>query len=104
VLSFRIDGKDSLMEGPRLIQCRVVGGATTISCDVTSLGSASPIRVVLTASYQLFFPASFRSRPFQTGCGSADLQNPGPFEEGTVLSLLACEASALVAANAASYA
>ena len=89
-------------ESPRLVLLGVAN-ATNIQADVTTLGSAVPVSVTLTASYALANPRppGFPFRPSMTGTDAADLDYPRTIPTGTVLEVLACEANALVAAGVA---
>lgn len=80
------------------------GGATPILADVTSIGSAVPVRITLTSNYATLRPPGYPSRPALTGVDAADLDSPRVIASGTTLALLKPEADALVAAGAATYA
>jgi hypothetical protein len=94
-----------MSEGPRLVTVGTTnGGATAIQADVTTLGSAVPVLVRLTTNYAMAQPdgslfVGFPFRPCFTG--AAMPQYPHTVPSGTTLALLACEATALVAAGAA---
>ncbi len=84
----------------RLLQVGTVDG-TPIYADVTVLGSAVPVGVVLLQDYAMQDPPSYPFRPSFTG--AATPQYPHTVSAGTSLLLLACEAAALVNAGAAAY-
>ena len=77
-----------------------LGLATAINANVTTLGSDVPVRVTLMADYALDCPAGFPARPGFTGAMPVS-NYPHTIPSGTTLSLLKCEAAALVAAGAA---
>jgi len=90
-----------MSESARLVPVGVSNG-NTISADVTTLGSAVPVAVVLTADYTMLAPdgpfmQGFPNRPSFTG--AAIPQFPHLVPSGTTLELLACEATALVNAG-----
>ena len=94
-----------MSESPRLVQTGTVG-ATPIMVDVTTLGSATPVKVTLTANYVLANPRppGFPSRPSMTGTDTADLDFPRTLLSGAIVSFLAAEATALINAGAATLA
>ena len=83
---------------PNLVAVGIANGGT-VYADVTILGSAVPVAVVLETSYQMLDPPGFPSRPSFTG--AATVQFPQTIANGTTLALLACEANALITAGAA---
>lgn len=89
-------------ESPRLVQAGTAGG-TAINVDVTTLQHAVPKRVQLTASYAILSPPGYPDRPGFTGTDAANLDYPRTIASGTILTLLGCEADALVAAGRATY-
>jgi hypothetical protein len=90
-----------MAEGARLVEVGT-SGVTPINADVTSLGSAVPVGVVLTADYVMLDPPGFPFR--QSFTGSAVPQYPHTVASGTTISVLQCEATALVNAGAATLA
>ena len=90
-----------MAEGPRLIQTGT-SGLTPINADVRSLGSAVPVAVVLTADYVMLDPPGYPFRPSFTG--AVVRQYPHAVASGTTISVLQCEATALVDAGAATLA
>jgi hypothetical protein len=94
-----------MSESARLVQTGTVSG-TPIQVDVTSLGSAVPVSVTLSVDYVLSDPRppGFPFRPGMTGTDAADLDYPRTIPNGTTVSLLACEANALINAGVASLA
>jgi len=90
-------------ESARQVETGTVGGSP-IYADVTSIGSAVAVAVVLGADYAMLDPLGFPFRASFTGAAAGNLQYPRTVPSGTTLQVLACEAAALVAAGAASYA
>ena len=90
-----------MVEGPRLIQTGT-SGVTPINADVTTLGSAVCVAVVLSADYVMLDPPGYPFR--QSFTGSAIPQYPHTVASGTTISVLQCEATALVVAGAATLA
>lgn len=83
------------------------GGATEIKADVTSLGSAVAVTVLLSTNYTLANPRppGFPTKPGLTGAAYANLDVPGmTLNSGTTVAFLKAEADALVTAGAGSYA
>jgi hypothetical protein len=92
-------------ESPRLVTVGTIsGGATPIEAEVTSVGSDVPVSVVLSADYSMLDPDEYPSRPSFTGAAQGSLQHPRTIPSGTTIRGLRCEAVALVAAGAATYA
>ena len=92
-----------MTESPRnLVVGTINSGATNVTADVTILGSSVPVRVTLSTDYAMVDPPGFPSRPQFTG--SATPQYPHTIPSGSTISVLQCEAAALVAVGAASYA
>lgn len=90
---------------PNLVTVGTInGGATPIQADVTTLGSAVPVKVTLSTNYAMICPPGFPSRPGMTGADAIDLSYPRTILSGRTLSLLSCEAAALVTAGDAAYA
>jgi hypothetical protein len=91
-----------MTEAARQVQTGTVNG-TPIYVDVTTLGSAVPVKVTLTQNYVLANPRppGFPLRPSMTGADAADLDYPRTLNSGTVLSLLQAEATALINAGVA---
>jgi hypothetical protein len=87
-----------MSEGARLVQLGTVGGSP-INADVKTIGSAVPVAVTLSADYAMLDPPGFPFRASFTG--AATPQYPHTVPSGTTISVLACEATALVAAGAA---
>jgi hypothetical protein len=78
------------------------GSATAIHANVVTLGSDAPVAVTLTHDYQILArPPGYPSRPSFTGTRAADLDYPKTIPNGTTISVLRCEANALIAASAA---
>ena len=94
-------------ESPRLIILGSINsGATAIQADVTNLGSAVPVAVLLSTNYTLANPRppGFPTRPSMTGAAFANLDVPGDvIASGTTIKTLQCEATALVNAGAATF-
>ena len=90
-----------MAEGARLVQTGT-SGATPINADVTTLGSAVCVAVVLSADYVMLDPPGYPFR--QSFTGSAIPQYPHTVASGTTISVLQCEATALVNAGAATLA
>jgi hypothetical protein len=78
------------------------GAATPIIANVVELGSMLPVAVRLLVDYAMASPPGYPFRPSFTGSDAA--QSPRTIATGTTLKLLACEATALVNAGAATYA
>lgn len=92
-----------MTESPRAVVVGTINaGATEIVADVTSLGSDVPVKVILSTDYAMVDPPGFPSRPQFTG--TATPQYPHTIPSGSTISVLQCEASALVDADAAVYA
>ena len=86
------------MLNPALVQVGTLNsGATQVNADVTTLGSAVPVSVTLSIPYAMSNPPGFPSRPSFTG--AATPQYPHTIAAGTILSVLQCEATALIAAG-----
>jgi hypothetical protein len=71
---------------------------------VLTLGSDIPVAVTLSADYAMIDPPGYPFRASFTGAAAANLQYPRTVASGTTISVLKCEADALVTAGAASYA
>lgn len=90
----------------RLVQTGIAdptGTATPINANVVSLGVDVPVRVTLTKDYATLCPPGYPSRPGFTGAMPVS-NYPHTIQSGTTLSLLKCEADALVTAGAATLA
>jgi hypothetical protein len=88
---------------PRLVQVGSINsGATPINADVTSIGSDVAVAVLLSTNYAMLNPPGFPFRASFTG--AAVPQYPHTITSGTTLKVLRCEATALVAAGAATLA
>ena len=92
-----------MSESARQVETGTVGGQPILA-DVTSIGSAVPVAITLSADYAMLDPVGFPFRASFTGATAANLQYPRTVPSGTTLQLLKCEADALVATNAAAYA
>src|SRR5215472_15433976 len=99
----RLQMRSPMAESARLVQTGTVG-VTPINADVTSIGSAVPVAVVLSEDYAMLDPDGFPFRASFTGATAGNLQYPRTVPSGTTLQLLKCEADALVTAGAAAYA
>lgn len=86
----------------RSVQTGTAGG-TPINADVTRLDHSTAVRVQLSATYVTTHNPGDPTRPSFTGCAAANLDFPKTITSGMVVSLLAHEAAALVAAGKASY-
>ena len=95
-------------ESARLVTLGTInGGATAIQADVTNLGSAVAVAVLLSTDYTLANPRppGFPTRPSMTGAAFANLDVPGNvIPSGTTIKTLQCEATALVNAGAGTLA
>jgi hypothetical protein len=92
-----------MSEGPRLLTVGTTNaGATNINADVTNLGSDVPVAVTLSTDYTMLAPPGYPARPGFTG--TARPQYPHTVSSGTTFKVLRCEATALVAAGAATLA
>lgn len=78
-------------------------GGTAINVDVSRIEHSSPKRVQLSANYTIVQNPGIPTRPCFTGAAFANLDYPRTVASGTILTLLAGEADALVAAGKASY-
>ena len=92
-----------MTESARLVQLGTVN-ATPIQADVTVLGDT--VAVLLSADYVLADPRppGFPFRPSWTGSAPPHGDAGRTIPAGTTLTLLACEAAALIAAGAATRA
>ncbi len=95
-----------MSDSPRLVTLGSINsGGTSIQADVTNLGSAVPIAVTLSTNYTLANPRppGFPVRPSWTGVEIASFDDiaGAVIESGTALNVLQCEATALIAAGAA---
>ena len=87
---------------PRNVAVGIANGST-VYADVTTLGSDVAVRVTLTADYTMLQPdgAFFVGFPFRPQfTGAATPQHPHVVSNGTTLTVLACEATAIVNAGA----
>jgi hypothetical protein len=84
------------------VQHGTVGGSP-INVDMARIDHGQTRRVTLSANYAMTSGPGIPSRPSMTGCATAGLDYPRTLASGTVLTLQANEAAALVAAGAASY-
>jgi hypothetical protein len=91
-----------MSNNPSLVAHGTAGG-TAINVDLSRLEHAAPVKVQLTASYSTLHPPGAPTRPSMTGCPASGLDFPKTVNSGQVLSLLAAEAAALVAAGKATY-
>ena len=92
-----------MAESARLVQTGTVGG-TPIQVDVTTLGSDVAVKVTINGTdYVATHPPGWPTRPQDTGAAAAE-GSVVTFATGSTVALLRCEAAALVAADAASYA
>ena len=95
------------MLNPNLVVVGTIsGGSTNISADVSAgLGSALPVKVLLSTPYTLSCPPGWPNRPALTGKGPGSLNFPGSvLASGGTFAFLKPEADALVGAGAGSYA
>jgi hypothetical protein len=78
-------------------------GGTPLQGDIGNAAFSNPAMTVeLTAVYEMVDSGSVLTRPFQTGADPGSTQKlPQTFQIGTVLRLHHPEATALIAANAA---
>jgi hypothetical protein len=83
--------------GRNVVTGTINSGATNIVADVTTLGAA--VAVVLSTNYAALHWGP--SRPSMTGTDSGDLDFPRTILSGTTITVLNCEAVALIAAAAA---
>jgi len=90
-------------EAQRLVTLGTIAGGETIAADVTQLGPATQVTLLTPYTFASPRPAGFPIRPSFTGVAAgAMLDVAGEvFPSGTVLEVLACEATALVNAGAA---
>ena len=92
-----------MTESARLVTVGTTnGGSTPIQADVTSLGGA--VAVTLSTDYALLDPPGYPFRASFTGSRAPDLQYPRTVVSGSTISVLKCEADALVNAGAAALA
>jgi len=92
-----------MTESARLVQTGTVG-ATPIQVDATTLGSDVAVKVTIGGTdYIATHPPGWPTRPQDTGALPAE-PSTVTFAAGSTVALLRCEAAALVAAGAASYA
>lgn len=94
------------MSNPRYVTTGTAN-ANPIQVDVTSLGSAVPVSVTLTADYTLANPRppGYPTQPGLTGVAYSEMKFPGRvIPSGTTLKLLQPEADALIAAGVATAA
>ena len=90
-----------MAEGVRLLQVGTVGGSP-VNADVKSLGSDVVVRVIVGGTdYVATRPPGWPSRPQNTGTAFAE-GSTVTFTAGSIVSLLACEANALIAGGWAS--
>ena len=91
-----------MTESARLVTVGTTnGGSTLIQADVTSLGSDVALAVVLSMDYAMLDPPGYPFRASFTGSRAPDLQYPRTVVSGSTISVLKCEADALVNAGAA---
>jgi hypothetical protein len=95
-----------MSDSPRLVTLGSINsGSTSVQADVTNLGSAVAVAVTLSTNYTLANPRppGFPVRPSSTGVAVASFDDiaGAVIESGTALSVLQCEATALIAAGAA---
>lgn len=74
---------------------------SNIVVDMSRVEHAAPVRVRLTAAYSIVHPPGGLTRPSFTGAAAPSLEYPRTLASGTVISLHAGEAAALIAAGAA---
>jgi hypothetical protein len=92
-----------MSESARLVTLGTINaGATPIQADVTNLGSDVAVAVSLSMNYTMAAPPGYPARPGFTG--TATPQYPHLVSSGTTFKVLRCEATALVAAGAATLA
>jgi hypothetical protein len=90
-----------MTESPRFIQHGTAGAnSTPIHVDVIRIESAAAVSVKLTASYTLGTAPGLPQRPGLTGASQSQIAKT-TLPAGTIISLLAGEAAALIAAGAA---
>lgn len=88
---------------PNLVTVGTINsGSTPINADVTVLGSDVAVAVLLSTNYSMLNPPGFPFRASFTG--AATPQYPHTIVSGTTIKVLKCEATALVAAGAATLA
>ena len=78
-------------------------GGVAIFADLSRIDHATTRRVTLSANYDITREAGTPSRPQFAGAEQAKLDFPRTVTSGTVLTLSAEEAAALVAAGKATY-
>jgi hypothetical protein len=76
-------------------------GGTPINVDVSRIEHSVTVRVQLTSAYSMINSPGIPTRPGFTGASQANLDFPRTVASGTVLTLLAGEAKALIAAGQA---
>jgi hypothetical protein len=86
----------------KLIQHGTAGGVA-INADVSRIDHSVSVRVQLSAAYTMLNSPGLPTRPGFTGAAAANLDYPRTVNSGTILTLHAHEAAALVAAGKASY-
>ena len=92
-----------MAEAPRLLQTGTVNGVPVL-VDTTTLGSDVAVRVTIGDTHFVATrPPGWPTRPQDTGAAAAE-GSVVTFAAGSTVALLRCEATALVAAGAASYA
>jgi len=92
------------MTETRLLRLGSINGGTAIQANVAYLGGdRAPVAVTLSTDYTLENPgAGWPVRPFLTGAPQPAF--PYTVTSGSTITLLQCEAAALVGAGAATYA
>ena len=80
-----------------------VAGGVTITCDLSRIETGLTKKVQLSTAYTTNCGPGIPTRPCFTGTSAANLDYPRTIASGTILTLHAHEADALVTAGAASY-
>lgn len=86
----------------KLVQHGTAGG-TAINADVSRMEHSVSVRIQLSAAYTMLNSPGIPTRPGFTGAAAANLDYPRTVASGQIMTLLAHEAAALVAAGKASY-
>lgn len=95
-----------MANNPSYVTTGTVLGSTAVQVDVANgIGSDVAVAVTLSSNYVLANPRppGFPFKPSFTGTDALDLDYPRTVSSGTRIFVLACEATALVNAGAASY-
>jgi hypothetical protein len=93
-----------MSEGSRLVQLGTVG-ASPVNVDVESLGTDVPVKVLIGGTDYVAGPRppGWPTRPSRTGVQLGEA-SAVTFAAGSTISLLKCEADALVSGGWATYA